>query len=136
MASRLSVTDKLAEEFLNQAKRTSADVEQIKVLRSRTYRIGNANVLVRAASDGNKKYFFGLNYINAEEIYNLDNGFFAFICGSINRLVLMPADVLIKHLPQISHDRNGEYKINFTKEGNLVLKGRGNVLDCSEFLNN
>lgn len=134
--SKQSATEKLAHEFLNQAKRVSPDVELIKVLRSRTYRVGSANVLVRAASDGNKKYFFGLNYINAEEIYNLDNGFFAFICGSLDRVILMPSDVLIKHLPQISHDRNGEYKINFTKDGNLVLKGRGNVLDCSEFLNN
>lgn len=42
----------------------------------------------------------------------------------------------MKHLPQLSHDRNGEYKINFDRNLNLVLKGRGNVLDCSSFVNN
>ncbi len=136
MPTKTSNSERLVEEFLVQAKRISPHVEVIKILRSRTYRVGNANVLIRASSDGNKKYFFGLNYINAEEIYNLDNSFFGFICGSVEKIVMIPADVFIKQLPDISHDRNGEYKINFNKDGNLVLKGWGNVLDCSPYLNN
>jgi hypothetical protein len=55
-------SDKLVKEFLEQAKTFQADVEQLKVLKSRTYQIAEANVLVRAASEGNRRYFFGLNY--------------------------------------------------------------------------
>lgn len=105
-------------------------------MRTNTFNIGNANVLVRTASDLGKRYFFGLNYINAEEVYNLDNSFIAFICGDIEQVIFVPTDILISHLHEISHDRNGEYKINFTRDLFLVLKGRNNKLDCSNYLNN
>ncbi len=127
---------KILLDFLENAKLRGFDVKPVNVLRTNTYLINNSNVLVRTASDLGRRYFFGLNYINAEEIYNLDNSFVAFICGNIENIVFLPTDILIKHLPQISHDRNGEYKINFTRELNLVLSGRGNRLDCSTFINN
>lgn len=126
----------LAFRFLEKAKNFNANVELIKVLKSRTYRIGEANVLVRAASEANRRYFFGINYITVEEIANLDNPFVAFICGSVERVVLIPAKVLFKHLPLISHDRNGEYKINIDRELNIVLAGRKNRIDCNNFINN
>ena len=80
---RKTRTDILAEEFLEKAKLLQANVEPIKVLKARVYHIAEANILIRAASEGNKKYFFGINYITIEEIANLDNPFIAFICGSI-----------------------------------------------------
>lgn len=126
----------LASQFLEKATKFQSSVELIKVLKSRTYRISEANVLVRAASEGNPRYFFGLNYITVEEIANLDNPFVAFICGSIERVVIIPAKILFKHLPDLSHDRNGEYKINIDKDLNIVLAGRNNRIDCSGFINN
>ena len=129
-------SDKLLLEFLEKAKGLNIEVIPIKILRTNTFSLGKSNVLVRTASDLGKRYFFGLNYINAEEIYNLDNSFIAFICGSIDKIVFLPTEVLVKHLPQISHDRNGEYKINFTRDLNLVLRGKGNHLDCSQYANN
>lgn len=129
-------SDKLLQDFLEKAKALNIEVIPIKILRTNTFSLGNSHVLVRTASDLGKRYFFGLNYINAEEIYNLDNSFIAFICGSIDKTVFLPAEVLVKHLPQLSHDRNGEYKINFTRDLNLVLRGRGNHLDCSQYANN
>lgn len=123
-------------EFLEIAKSKNQNVEPIKILRVNAFQIGSANVLVRIASDLGKRYFFGLNYISAEEIYNLSNSFIAFVCGNSQRIVILPAEILIKLLPQISHDRNGEYKINFTRELSIVLKGRGNHYDCSQFVNN
>src|SRR3989338_911673 len=125
--------NKLLLQFLDKAKLLNAEVEPIKVLKTNTFKIGKANILIRTASDLGKRFFFGINYINAEEIYNLDNSFIAFICGSIDQTVFIPADILIKHLPQISHDRNGEYKINFSRDLNLVLKGKRNLLDCSGY---
>jgi len=122
--------------FLEKAKSLDENVELIKVLRTNTYQIGKANVLVRTASDLGKRYFFGLNYINAEEISNLDNSFVVFICGDLSQAVFLPSNLLIENLHQISHDRNGEYKINFTRDLNLVLKGKSNQLDCSQFVNN
>jgi hypothetical protein len=133
---QLSPSDLLASQFLEKAKEFQANVELIKVLKSRTYHIGEANVLVRASSEGNRRYFFGINYITVEEIANLDNPFVAFICGSIDKVVIIPAKILFNHLPQISHDRNGEYKINIDKDLNIVLAGRNNRLDCSGFTNN
>jgi len=133
---QLSNTDKLLQSFLEKATEFQTSVELIKVLKSRTYHIGEANVLVRASSEGNRRYFFGINYITVEEIANLDNPFVAFICGSIDKVVIIPAKILFKHLPQISHDRNGEYKINIDKDLNVVLAGRNNRLDCSGFTNN
>jgi len=129
-------SEKLANQFLESAKKFNANVELIKVLKSRTYRIGEANVLVRASSDGNRRYFFGLNYLTVEEISNLDNPFIAFICGSVEKTVIIPAKLLFMHLPQISHDRNGEYKINIDKDLNIVMAGRNNRIDCSRYINN
>ena len=128
--------DSLLNQFLEKAKLLDAEVEPIKVLRSNTFRIGKANILIRVASDLGKRYFFGLNYISAEELSNLDNSFIAFICGSIDKTIFIPSEILINHLSEISHDRNGEYKINFTRDLNLVLRGKGNSLNCSNFINN
>ncbi len=135
MARQLSPSDLLASLFLQRAKELQASVEPIRVLKSRTFRIGEANVLVRAASDGNRRYFFGINYITVEEIANLDNPFIAFICGSVDKVVIIPAKILFKHLPNISHDRNGEYKVNIDKDLNIVLSGRNNRIDCKGFIN-
>lgn len=132
----LSESEKLAQAFLKQAQEFQSDIELIKVLKSRTYRIGNANILVRAASEGNRRYFFGINYLTIEEISNLENPFIAFICGSIDRVIIIPAKVLFKELDSISHDRNGEYKINIDKDLNIVLAGRNNRLDCKHYINN
>jgi hypothetical protein len=131
-----SNSDLLVNQFLEQAQTFNANVELIKVLKSRTYSIGESNVLVRAASEGNRRYFFGLNYLTVEEIANIDNPFVAFICGSLNNVVIIPAKILFKHLPQISHDRNGEYKINIDRDLNIVLSGKGNRIDCTQFINN
>ena len=133
---RLSNSEKLFLAFLDRSKEITSNIELIKVLKSRTYKIGESNVLVRASSDGNKRYFFGINYITVEEIANLDNPFIAFICGSIEHVVIIPAKILFKHLPNISHDRNGEYKINIDKEFNIVLSGKGNRIDCQNYINN
>lgn len=136
MDRKISPSDLLAKSFLEMAKQFNANVELIKVLKSRTYKIGEANVLVRASSDGNRRYFFGINYITVEEIANLENPFITFICGSVERTIIIPAKLLFKHLHQISHDRNGEYKINIDQDLNIVLSGRGNRLECKTFINN
>jgi len=103
--NKFSNSDWLATQFLEQAQHLNANVELTKVLKSRTYRIGESNVLVRASSEGNRRYFFGINYITVEEIANLDNPFIAFICGTLNNVVIIPAKILFKYLSQISHDR-------------------------------
>jgi len=136
MNNAKSNADSLANEFLQLAKEFQANVELIKVLKSRTYKIAGANVLVRAATLGKDgMYFYGLNYLTAEEMNNLDNPFVAFICGSVEQVVVIPAKVLFKFLPHISRDRNGEYKIKIDPDLNIVLSGRGNRLNCSEFTN-
>lgn len=136
MKRKISPTDILVKSFLEMAKQFNANIELIKVLKSRTYKIGEANVLVRASSDGNRRYFFGINYITVEEIANLENPFIAFICGSVEKTIIIPAKLFFKHLHQISHDRNGEYKINIDQDLNIVLAGRGNRLECKTFINN
>ena len=131
-----SVAESLADEFLEVAKDFQASIELIKVLKSRTYKIAQANVLIRAATEGsNGRYFYGLNYLTAEEMNNLENPFVAFICGSVEQTIIIPAKVLFKVLPNISHDRNGEYKITIDRELNIVLLGKGNRLNCAEFKN-
>ncbi len=130
-------TDLLVEQFLKIAQNRNSDINLFQVLRSRVYRIGEANVLIRAASKAvtNNRYFFGLNYITVEEMANLDNPFIAFICGNIEKILILPANVLFDNLKHISHDRNGEYKINLDSNLNLILKGRNNRFDCSNFIN-
>lgn len=135
MTKPIPLTELLAQKFLHQLKDLNADIEPVRVLKARAFRIGESHVLIRAASEGNRRYFFGLNYITAEEVANLDNAFFAFICGSLEQTLIVPADVLIMHLPLISHDRNGEYKILIDQNLDIVLTGRGNRLDCSNFIN-
>lgn len=136
MDKKILPSDLLAKSFLEMAKQFNANIELIKVLKSRTYKIGEANVLVRASSEGNRRYFFGINYITVEEIANLENPFIAFICGSVERTIIIPAKLLFKHLHQISHDRNGEYKINIDQDLNIVLSGRSNRLECKSYINN
>ena len=136
MNNTKSNADLLASKFLQLAKEFQANVELIKVLKSRTYKIAEANVLVRTATLGKDgMYFYGLNYLTAEEMNNLDNPFVAFICGSVEQTVIIPAKVLFKFLPQISRDRNGEYKIKIDRNLNIILSGKGNRLNCSEFVN-
>ncbi|MGO9481090.1 MAG: hypothetical protein ACLP05_04825 [Candidatus Kryptoniota bacterium] len=105
-------------------------------MKTRAYKIGEANILIRASSEGaNKRFFFGLNYVSAEEVANLDNPFFAFICGSLDRTLIIPAPVLIGQLPLMSHDRDGEYKIVIDGQLNVILSGKKNRLNCSQFIN-
>jgi hypothetical protein len=128
-------TDILCNQFLQNASLVSKSVEPIKVLRARAYQIKDSNVLIRASLLGkSNRYFFGLNYIHVEEMANLDNPFIAFICGSIENSVIFPAKILFDYLPSISHDRNGEYKIVFDKDLNLVLNGRNNRINCKEYI--
>lgn len=136
MSDRFYETDHLFSQFLEKAEGLCTEIEPIRVLKSRTYTIGDANVLIRASIEGRTgRYFFGLNYINAEELANLDHPFIAFVCGSVDRTVILPAKLLFQYFPQISHDRNGEYKIVIDKDLNLVLRGKGNRLNCSPFIN-
>lgn len=86
---RITKTDILAEEFLKKARLLQTSVDPVRVLKARVYQIADANVLVRSASEGNKMYFFGINYITIEEIANLDNPFIAFICGSIDKTLII-----------------------------------------------
>ncbi len=134
--NKLSTSEWLASQFLEKASLRQTNIELIKVLKSRIYKIGESNVLIRASSEGNRNYFFGINYLTIKEIANLDNPFIAFICGSIERVIILPAKYLFKHLHKISHDRNGEYKITINKNLNIGLSGRNNQLNCQEFINN
>lgn len=52
MSNSKYIAESLANEFLQLAKRFQADVELVKVLKSRTYKIAGANVLIRAATEG------------------------------------------------------------------------------------
>ncbi len=131
----MTPADKLFSEFLEEADQLSNDVELIKVLKSRTYRIGEANVLIRAAAVAKPRYFFGINYITLEEISNLDNPFIAFICGSVDHVVILPAQVLFSQVNRISRDRNGELKINLDEDLNIVLSGRNQRLNCQKYIN-
>ncbi len=133
---KFTPTDLLVSAFLEKSKALNANIELIQVLRSRTYKIGESNVLVRAAAVGNRRYFFGINYLTIEEISNLENPFIAFICGSIEQTLILPAKVLFKYLDQISHDRNGEYKINIDNNSSIILTGKNNRINCGEYLNN
>jgi hypothetical protein len=133
---RLPSTDLLFQDFLTHAEGISPSVEPVRVLKARVFRIVNSHVLIRAAALGKRNsYFFGINYITIEEIANLDNPFVVFICGSVGKSIIMPAEILFEHLPDISHDRNGEYKINLDSNCNLILKGKQNRINCSEYLN-
>lgn len=125
---------KLIEDFLAEARKQTGDVEPIRVLRCNAFRIKDAHVLVRVAADTGK-FFFGLNYINAEEVANLDNAYIAFVCGAVENTVILPMQLLVQQLPQISHDRNGEYKIIIKKNLDLALRGRNNALPLKEYQN-
>lgn len=124
----------LLERFLAEARKQAGDVEPIRVLRCNAFRVKDAHVLVRVAADTGK-FFFGLNYINAEEVANLDNAYIAFVCGAVDNIVILPMQLFVQQLPQISHDRNGEYKIIIKKNLDLALKGRNNVLPLKEYQN-
>lgn len=133
---RLPSTDVQYQSLLEKIKELSPEVEPVKVLKSRVYKIRDNHILIRAASlSARDKYFYGINYLTIEEMANLDNPFVVFICGSIENCVILPADILFKHLPDLSHDRNGEYKINLDRDGNIILKGRNNKLDTQSYLN-
>jgi hypothetical protein len=117
---------------LGKLRELTPEVDPIKVLRARAYQIPNASFLIRAATLGkNGKYFFGLNYITAEEMANLENSFIIFICGAIENSLILPSTFLISHLPNISHDRNGEYKINIDSDLRLILSGKNNRVVCT-----
>ena len=53
---------------MQKASNLKGEIEPIKVLKARVYQISKANILIRAASDGNRNYFYGINYITIEEM--------------------------------------------------------------------
>ena len=65
------------------------------VLKARVNKISEANVLDCTASEGNRRFFLGINYIIIEEIANLGNPFIAFICESIERTIIIPAQLFL-----------------------------------------
>jgi hypothetical protein len=133
---RLPSTDLQYQNLLEKIREISPEVEPVKVLKSRVYQILDSHILIRAASLGMRNtYFYGLNYITIEEVANLDNPFIVFICGSIEKCVVLPAEILFEHLSELSHDRNGEYKINLDGDGNIILKGRNNRFDSTPYIN-
>jgi hypothetical protein len=133
---RLPSTDLQYQNLLEKIREISPEVEPVKVLKSRVYKILDSHILIRAASLGARNtYFYGINYITIEEIANLDNAFIVFICGSIEKCVVVPAEILFEQLPELSHDRNGEYKINLDADGNIILKGRNNRFDSASYIN-
>ena len=124
----------LANAFLEKAGGGNAGIT--KALKtSTTYQIGKTHVLVRAASKIKNQYFFGIHYITLEDLVNLHNPFIAFICGDVDHVIIMPADDLFANLREISHDKKGGYKIIINDDLNIRLKGKGNKLDCRNFIN-
>lgn len=133
---RLPSTDLQYQKLLEKLQDISPEVEPVKVLKSRVYKVLDSHILICAASLGvRERYFYGINYITIEEIANLDNPFIVFICGSIENCVIVPAETLFSHLHELSHDRNGEYKINLDSAGNIILKGRNNTFDSTPYRN-
>lgn len=133
---RVPSTDLLYQKLLERMKDISPEIEPVKVLKSRVYKILDSHILIRAASLGvRQRYFYGINYITIEEIANLDNPFIVFVCDAIEKCVVIPAEELFSRLHELSHDRNGEYKINLDEDGNIFLKGRNNKFDTSRFMN-
>ncbi|MBI4732086.1 MAG: hypothetical protein HY781_08180 [Chloroflexi bacterium] len=62
MTKPKSPTEVLADEFIERLRKLAPDIDPIKVLRARAYKIPNANFLIRAATLAkNGRYFFGLN---------------------------------------------------------------------------
>lgn len=54
--------NKLLLQFLDKAKLLNAEVEPIKVLKTNTFKIGKANILIRTASDLGKRFFWNKLY--------------------------------------------------------------------------
>ncbi len=48
MAKNISNTEKLAQDFLREASQLQNNIEPVKVLKARVYKIGNANVLIES----------------------------------------------------------------------------------------
>ena len=118
-------------------KACGSDVIPRKVLLADAYQIGKSHVLVRTSAKATPqgRFFFGFNYLTVEELANLRNTFLAFICGSVEQTVIVPASVLFPKLEEISRDRNGEYKLNIDSDLNIVLKGKKQRLNCQQFIN-
>ena len=64
MKKTISNTEKLVEEFLQKASNLKGEIGPIKVLKARVYQISKANVLIKAASGGNRNYFYYKLYGN------------------------------------------------------------------------
>lgn len=56
---KITNVDILVENFLEKTRSLQTNVELVRVLKARVYQIADSNVLVRAASDGNRNYFSG-----------------------------------------------------------------------------
>jgi len=70
---RLPSTDLQYQNLLEKIKGISPEVEPVKVLKSRVYKILDSHILIRAASLGARNtYFYGINYITIEEVANLE----------------------------------------------------------------
>ena len=127
--------EKLQALFLRKAEERYG--KPVKVLRSATYKIGKAHVLVRTSakltSRPSTPYFFGFEQTTFEELVNLENPFLALVCGDDRTLMIPAADILnnIEHM-SFEQSRNN-YKILVDTNFNLVLK-QGKQLDCQSYI--
>lgn len=128
--------EKLQALFLRKAEEMYG--QPVKVLRSTTYKIGKAHVLVRVsaklASNSSRPYFFGLKYTAFEELVNLENPFLALVCGD-DHTVMIPAADILNNIEHISVGQDGNsYKVHVDANFNLALKGQGNRLNCQNYI--
>ena len=132
---RTMLNNPMLKAFLAKAKKKHG--QPVKVLRSTTYKIGKAHVLVRtstkSASNLSRPYFFGLQYTAIEELANLKNPFLALVCGKAGTLMI-PASEIFNNLEHMSVRRDGNYRIQVDAKFNLALKGQGNRLTCRKYI--
>ena len=63
----------MIESFLEQAKKLFENIEPLKVLRARVYKIGDANVLIRAATMLNtQQYFLSFEVISVLKVNSMN----------------------------------------------------------------
>ena len=100
------------------------------------YKIRKAHVLLRVSSklDSSRPYFFGLKYTDIEELLNLEHPFVALVCGDVEHTVMIPVGEIFANRECLSISR-GAYRVNVDANLDLRLKGRGNKLDCQDYIN-
>ncbi len=106
--------------------------------RSKMLKVNNKRILVKYSKERHNRYFFGA-HINFLRTFNKTNDFILFVCGNINKILVIPANYFFKMFDGVEPaQKDDNLKINVHSTGIIfkIKPTKKYPFDVTTYLNN